>query len=89
MVPALAATGGCLFDLVIDDQDVSHDLLRLGEVIAAITSHTGPLQGCDTIALGARRYRPTASPTFITRRFTENVTAKTLAKAPVLSFLRG
>ena len=89
MVPALAATGGCLFNLVIDDQDVSHDLLRRGEVIAAITSHTGPLQGCDTIALGARRYRATASPTFIARRFTENVTAKPLAKAPVLSFLRG
>ena len=74
---------------MIDDQDVSHDLLRRGEVIAAITSHTGPLQGCDTIALGARRYRATASPTFIARRFTENVTAKMLAKAPVLSFLRG
>ena len=42
---------GFLFDLVIDDQDVSQDWLRRGEVVAAITSHPGPLQGCDTMPL--------------------------------------
>lgn len=86
VVPALATTEDYLFDLVIDDQDVSQDLLRRGEVVAAITSHPGPLQGCDTLALGALRYRATASPAFIARWFAEGVTAKTLARAPALSF---
>ena len=55
VIPALAATTGFLFDLVIDDQDVSQDWLRRGEVAAAITAHPGPLQGCDTLPLGSLR----------------------------------
>lgn len=86
VIPALAATSGFLFDLVIDDQDVSQDWLRRGEVVAAITSHPGPLQGCDTIPLGNLRYRATASPAFITRWFSEGVTAKALLAAPTLTF---
>ena len=86
VIPALAATSGFLFDLVIDDQDVSQDWLRRGEVVAAITSHPGPLQGCDTVPLGRLRYRATASPAFITRWFSEGVTAKALLAAPTLTF---
>jgi len=86
VVPALAATKSCLFDLVIYDQDVSQELLRRGDVIAAITSHPGPLQGCDTISLGVLRYRAIATPAFIARWFPHGVTPEALAKAPVLSF---
>jgi len=45
VIPALAKVPGFLFDIVIDDQDVSQDWLRRGEVVAAVTSHPGPLQG--------------------------------------------
>jgi LysR family transcriptional regulator (chromosome initiation inhibitor) len=86
VIPALAATSGLLFDLVIDDQDVSQDWLRRGEVVAAITSHPGPLQGCDTIPLGLLRYRATASPGFVARWFPEGVTAPALLAAPTLTF---
>jgi LysR family transcriptional regulator (chromosome initiation inhibitor) len=86
VIPALAATEGFLFDLVIDDQDVSQDWLRRGQVAAAITSHPGPLQGCDTIPLGALRYRATASPGYVRRWFADGVTRQTLAEAPALSF---
>jgi LysR family transcriptional regulator (chromosome initiation inhibitor) len=86
VIPALAATEGFLFDLVIDDQDVSQDWLRRGEVVAAITSHPGPLQGCDTIPLGALRYRATASPAYVRRWFPDRVTAKEMATAPALTF---
>ena len=55
MIAALAATPGFLFDLVIGDEDISQDRLKRGEGAAAITAHPGPLQGCDTIALGAMR----------------------------------
>jgi LysR family transcriptional regulator (chromosome initiation inhibitor) len=86
VIPALAATDGFLFDLVIDDQDVSQDWLRRGEVVAAITSHPGPLQGCDTIPLGALRYRATAAPGYMSRWFLHGVTPAALATAPALTF---
>jgi LysR family transcriptional regulator, chromosome initiation inhibitor len=86
LIPALAAVDGILFDIVIDDQDHSQDLLRRGEVAAAVTSHAGPLQGCDTIPLGALRYRATASPAFLARWMAEGPTAGALAVAPALTF---
>lgn len=86
VIPALAATEGFLFDLVIDDQDVSQDWLRRGEVVAAITAHPGPLQGCDTIPLGALRYRATASPAYLKRWFPDGVTARAMGQAPTLTF---
>lgn len=86
VIPALAATNGFLFDLVIDDQDVSQDWLRRGEVVAAITAHPGPLQGCDTVSLGALRYRATASPDYRNHWFADGVTPEALAKAPALTF---
>ena len=86
VIPALAATTGFLFDLVIDDQDVSQDWLKRGEVVAAITGHPGPLQGCDTLPLGALRYRATASPAYMQRWFPHGPTVATLAQAPALTF---
>ncbi len=86
VIPALAATSGFLFDLVIDDQDVSQDWLKRGEVSAAITGHAGPLQGCDTVPLGALRYRATASPAYMNQWFAAGPTAQALAEAPALTF---
>lgn len=86
VIPALAATNGLLFDLVIDDQDHSQDWLRRGEVAAAITSHPGPLQGCDTITLGSLRYHATASPAYCAKWLPDGPTAEALAKAPALTF---
>lgn len=86
VIPALAATTGFLFDLVIDDQDVSQDWLKRGEVVAAVTAHPGPLQGCDTLALGSLRYRATASPAYMATWFPQGITPDALAKAPALTF---
>lgn len=86
VIPALAATPGYLFDLVIDDQDTSQHLLTRGEVAAAITAHPGPLQGCDTIPLGALRYRATASPAFMARWMPDGPAPDALAVAPTLTF---
>jgi LysR family transcriptional regulator (chromosome initiation inhibitor) len=86
VIPALAATDGFLYDIVIDDQDVSQEWLRRGEVAAAVTSHPGPLQGCDTRPLGALRYRATASPAFIQRWMPDGPTPQALSRAPALTF---
>lgn len=86
VIPALAAVDGVLFDLVIDDQAHSQDWLKRGEVAAAVTSHPGPLQGCETVRLGILRYHATASPGFVARHLAEGVTEATLARAPGLTF---
>jgi LysR family transcriptional regulator (chromosome initiation inhibitor) len=86
VLTALAATENMLFDLVIDDQDHSQDWLRRGEVSAAITGHPGPLQGCDTVPLGALRYRATASPGYVAKWLPDGPTRAALARAPALTF---
>ncbi|KIT16071.1 ArgP/LysG family DNA-binding transcriptional regulator [Jannaschia aquimarina] len=85
-VPALAAVEGLRFDVVIDDQDHSADLLRRGEVSAAVTAQTRPLPGCDAYPLGALRYLAACSPGFRDRWFPDGPDAAALARAPTLRF---
>lgn len=86
VLDALADLPGPMFSLVIDDQDVSADWLRRGEVVGAITANAAPVAGCDAVALGALRYIPTASPTFIDQFFPNGVTAAAITRAPMLRF---
>ncbi|WP_282608489.1 LysR family transcriptional regulator ArgP [Pelagibius sp. Alg239-R121] len=85
-IDAVAACDNMLFDLVLDDQDHSADWLRRGEVVAAVCSHSGPIQGCDSRALGALRYIASASPEFIAKWFPDGVTPAALQQAPAVSF---
>lgn len=77
---------GHLIDIAVDDQDHTADWLRRGEVLAAVTGIAQPVQGCKSIALGALRYRATASPDFVARYFAGGVTAEAFASAPALKF---
>ena len=86
VLPALAECEGFLFDLVIDDQDVSQDWLRRGEVVAAITSHATAPSGCDSLPLGALRYLAPASPAYLARWMPDGPTARALAQAPGLTY---
>ncbi|MBM6581085.1 LysR family transcriptional regulator ArgP [Microvirga sp. BT689] len=85
-IPAMAETNGFLFDLVLDDQDYSADWLRRGEVIAAVTSHGKPIQGCNCQPLGVLRYVATASPDYMARWFAEGLDEHSIARAPCLVF---
>lgn len=85
-IRAMAETTGYLFDLVLDDQDYSADWLRRGEVVAAVTSHGTPIQGCNCHALGALRYVATASPGFVERWFPDGLDRDPAARAPCLIF---
>jgi LysR family transcriptional regulator (chromosome initiation inhibitor) len=53
--------------LLVEDQAHSQELLRSGDVLAAVTSDPGPVQGCTTEPLGALRYVPAAAPWFADR----------------------
>ena len=85
-VAALDGIEGMTFDLVVDDESHSADWLRRGEVMAAVTDHARPVQGCDVHELGSLRYVATASPGFVEHWFGDGINAKTLAQAPMLQF---
>jgi LysR family transcriptional regulator (chromosome initiation inhibitor) len=80
------AAEGLLYDLEIDDQDHSAQWLRRGEVAAALTSDTPPVQGAIARKLGALRYFAVASPAFAARWFPHGPTAEALSTAPSLQF---
>ena len=60
--------------------------MRRGEVAGAITAHSGPLQGCDTLPLGRLRYLATASPGFVAHWLPEDVSRAAMTRAPALTF---
>jgi len=53
--------------LHVEDQAFSADLLRSGEVLAAVTSENVAVQGCSIEHLGVLRYRPSAAPAWAER----------------------
>jgi LysR family transcriptional regulator, chromosome initiation inhibitor len=77
-----------LVDVALDDQEHTVEWLRSGEVLAAVTAHAQPVQGCNTVSLGRLDYLAVASPGFVQRHFPKGVTAAALAKAPSLRFNR-
>jgi LysR family transcriptional regulator, chromosome initiation inhibitor len=91
LAPALARTQaahGCTFDLIVEDQDHSNDLLRAGRVMGAITTDAHAVQGCNVLPLGAMRYVAVASPIFFDRFFSKGVNDASLAVAPCNVFNR-
>lgn len=86
---AQAAQGQAItFDIHVEDQDHSANLLREGRVMAAVTADPQPVQGCQVLPLGTLRYRALASTAFMQRHFPRGVNAASLAQAPMLVFNR-
>jgi LysR family transcriptional regulator (chromosome initiation inhibitor) len=63
----VAAWPGTALKLRVEDQAYSQELLRRGDVLAAVTSDPAGVQGCSVDALGALRYLPAATPALADR----------------------
>lgn len=63
----IATWDGVALRLRVEDEGHSHDLLRRGEVVAAVTSDPSPVQGCSVTPLGTMRYLPVAHPSLLGR----------------------
>ena len=90
-VPALAAVQAehaVTFQLLVEDQDHSSDLLRQGRVIAAVSAEPRAVQGCEVMPLGAMRYLAVASPAYRRRWFAQGLSDAALAEAPCCVFNR-
>lgn len=56
-----------LLDILLDDQDHTHDLLKSGDVIGCVTALAEPLRGCVAEPLGVMRYRCVATAAVVQR----------------------
>lgn len=91
VIEALAELYGAhkyIFDLRVDDQDYTLELLRDGTVLGAVTGQAKPIQGCNTIPLGSMRYFPIASPKFVATHFAQGLSAHSINAAPLIVFNR-
>ena len=67
VLAAVADWDGTAIRLSVEDQAHSQELLRGGDVLAAVTSDPAAVQGCTATPLGALRYVPAATAAFARR----------------------
>lgn len=77
-----------LLDVRVDDQEVTHELLRDGEVAGCVSERAEAMQGCRVTPLGGMTYHLVAAPSFASRWFPEGLTSAAVAAAPMLVFNR-
>lgn len=75
-------------ELVVDDQDFTHDWLREGAVLGCVSTVREALQGCQVVPLGVMTYMAVASADFIAERLADGLTLANFARLPFLVFNR-
>jgi len=75
-------------ELVVDDQDFTHDWLRQGEVLGCVSTVSQALRGCLVQPLGVMRYVAVASPEFLRAQLPEGLSEANFASTPFLVFNR-
>ncbi len=89
--PALARAAretGATFEVLRADETISTERLRSGSAMAALTATAEAVPGCTSTRVGVDRYWAVASPGFVAQHFSDGVTARALATAPMLEFDR-
>ncbi|HSI59281.1 MAG TPA: LysR family transcriptional regulator ArgP [Ideonella sp.] len=75
-------------ELIVDDQDFTHDWLRQGEVLGCVSTVSQALRGCSCQPLGRMRYIAVASPAFIARAMPAGLTPANFPHLPFIVFNR-
>jgi LysR family transcriptional regulator (chromosome initiation inhibitor) len=77
---------GLVLDTHKEDQDKTLDLLRRGEVVAAISAQAEPLAGCESQYLGTVIYHCMCTEQFRQQYFATGVNAENFRHAPSVHF---
>ncbi|HEY0818951.1 MAG TPA: LysR family transcriptional regulator ArgP [Rhizobacter sp.] len=90
VMPALDAVvqAGAALELVVDDQNFTHDWLRQGAVLGCVSTVKEALRGCRVVPLGSMRYTAVASPGFVVRHLPRGLDRGNFAQVPFLVFNR-
>ena len=75
-------------ELIVDDQDFTHDWLREGAVLGCVSTVSEALRGCSVTALGTMRYIAVASPAFCEGTLPTGLHRGNFALVPWLVFNR-
>jgi LysR family transcriptional regulator (chromosome initiation inhibitor) len=75
-------------ELVVDDQDFTHEWLREGAVMGCVSTVKQALRGCSVRALGVMHYIAVASPAFLAEHLPEGLTRSNFATTPFVVFNR-
>ena len=89
-VAALLQRHHLLLEIVIDDQDHTHDALKSGDVMGCVTTLAKAVRGCVAEPLGLMRYRCVATPEVVQRCRTARgtISAHRLLAQPAIIFNR-
>jgi LysR family transcriptional regulator (chromosome initiation inhibitor) len=85
---ALQPRSDVVFDVRRDDQEHTVELLRSGEVAAAVTSVAEPVQGAVSVRLGSMRYQAVCSPAYAEAHLGGVAHVRRAEEAPFLDFDR-
>lgn len=75
-------------ELIVDDQDFTHESLRQGTVLGCVSTVAEALRGCSVTPLGCMRYVAVASPGFIAQALPQGLHRGNFARVPWLVFNR-
>jgi LysR family transcriptional regulator (chromosome initiation inhibitor) len=79
---------GVGIELMVDDQDFTHDWLREGSVLGCVSTVREPLRGCRVVSLGVMRYTAVASPAFLATWLPAGLDRSNFSRVPFLVFNR-
>ena len=93
LLPGVASTLArhhLLLDVVIDDQEHTHEALKSGDVVACVSTHPTPMRGCVAEPLGVMRYRCVGAPALVRKCQTKTgaVSPHRLLATPAVIFNR-
>jgi LysR family transcriptional regulator (chromosome initiation inhibitor) len=79
-----------LLDVVIEDQEHTHEALKSGDVVACVSTHATPMRGCMAEPLGVMRYRCVGPPALVRKCQTKSgaVSPHRLLATPAVIFNR-
>ncbi|MBI5278850.1 MAG: LysR family transcriptional regulator ArgP [Burkholderiales bacterium] len=89
-LPALdtLARQGLPLEIITDDQDFTHEWLRVGQVLGCVTTLKQALRGCKVLPLGAMRYIAVAEPAYAARHCPNGLTPQNFRELPFVAFNR-
>jgi len=75
-------------ELVVDDQDFTHEWLRQGAVLGCVSTVDEALRGCALRPLGVMHYTAVASPRFVQAQLPRGLGPDNFARVPFLVYNR-
>lgn len=75
-------------ELIVDDQDFTHEWLRQGAVLGCVSAVPSALRGCSVERLGVMHYVAVASPVFVQQRLGGGLHEGNVFRTPFLVFNR-